>query len=92
MQRRNDTGNESTGIRYTDCTGMEARQPQPQALTQDSPGEATSLPSDNDHDEDELPDQTNGQEQRPSRPVNTRRAVDAIIQQWIRNPAQHSHR
>jgi hypothetical protein len=29
MQRRNDTGNESAGIRFTGCTGLEAMPPQP---------------------------------------------------------------
>src|SRR5437016_6449823 len=29
MQRRSETGNDSAGILYTGCTGMEAMQPQP---------------------------------------------------------------
>ena len=34
MQRRNDTGNESAGIQFTGCTGIEAMQPQLQQQAQ----------------------------------------------------------
>jgi aminocarboxymuconate-semialdehyde decarboxylase len=40
MQKRNDTGNESAGIRFTGCTGREAMPPQPQQ----APAQAQAAP------------------------------------------------